>query len=152
MFSNQERWSLRRCQSAYPNEFRGRWTPQSSRPVIPVSPARRIRVPVSAAAVFVHALHAELSSSTSLHDQPRRKIRLRSEGKVPDQQQQDSILDAIHQAEDQWWALWTFRPSSYFLSVNRRYLTRVLDPKNRIKGIFSKKSEWLEKGIKNSLS
>ena len=52
----------------------------------------------------------------------------------------------------QWWALWTFRPSSYFLSVNRRYLTRILDPKNRIKGIFSKKSEWLEKGIKNSLS
>ena len=63
---NQERWSLWRWQPAYPNEFCGRWTPQSSRPVIPVSPARRIRVPVSAAAVFVHAVHAELSSSTSI--------------------------------------------------------------------------------------
>ena len=46
------------------------------------------------------------------HDQPRRKIRLRSEDKVPDQQQQDSIMGPIHQEDDQWWALWTFRPSS----------------------------------------
>ena len=52
----------------------------------------------------------------------------------------------------QWWALWTFRPSSYFLSVNRRYLTRILDPKNRIKEFLVRNQNGLRKGIKNSLS
>ena len=68
-FLNGERWSRWRCQQAFPNEFRGRRSPRSSSstsPVIPVPAARRIPVPVPAAAVFVHALHAELSSSTSI--------------------------------------------------------------------------------------
>ena len=38
------------------------------------------------------------------HNQPRRKIRQRSEGKVPDQQQ-DSIMGPIHKEDDQRWAL-----------------------------------------------